>query len=135
MSAASRIATLAEVDRPGVRVVGIVDTTTIRTSTRSLRQTQPVPIRSVDEAVVMLRDGRADALALSRDSLDQLAPTVPGSRIVAGGFQRTTVSIAVPLGHPQALAAATAFLDRAKRDGTVRRAFDAVGLSHEAVDP
>lgn len=135
VSAASRIATLSEVDRPGVRVVGIANTTTIRASARSLHATQPVPIRGVDEAVEMLRDGRADALALSRDSLDQLVPAVPGSHIVAGGFQRTSVSIAVPLGRPAALAAATAFLDRAKRDGTVRRAFDALGLSHEAVDP
>ena len=135
VSGASRIATLGEVDRPGVRVVGIADTTTIRASARSLHATEPVPVRGVEEAVAMLRDGRADALALSRDSLDQIAPTVPGSRIVPGGFQRTTISIAVPPGRPEALAAATAFLDRAKRDGTVRRAFEAAGLGHEAVEP
>ncbi len=135
VSAASGIATLAEVDRPGIRVVGIADTTTIRASARSLRRTEPVPVRGVEEGVAMLRDGRADALALSRDSLDQIAPTVPGSRIVAGGFQRTTISIAVPPGRPDALAAATAFLDRAKRDDTVRRAFDAAGLAHERIEP
>ncbi len=135
VSAASGIATLAEIDRPGVRVVGVADTTTIRASARSLHRTQPVAVRGVEEALGMLRDGRADALALSRDSLDQLAPTVPGGRIVAGGFQRTTISIAVPPGRPGALAAATAFLGRAKRDGTVRRAFEAVGLADEAVEP
>ena len=135
VSAASGIATLTEVDRPGRRVVGIADTTTIRASARSLVATRPVPVRGVAEAVAMLRDGRADALALSRDSLAQIAPTVPGSRMLSGGFQRTTVSIAVPPGRPEALAAATAFLDRAKRDGTVRRAFDALGLQDEAVAP
>ncbi len=135
VSAASGIGTLADVDRPGMRVVGVADTTTIRASAWSLHRTQPVPIRGVDEAVAMLRDGRADALALSRDSLDQLAPTVPGSHIVEGGFQRTMIAIAVPPGRSAALAAATAFLDRAKRDGTVRRAFDGVGLGHEAVSP
>ena len=135
VSAASGIATLAEVDRPGRRVVGIADTTTIRAAGRSLVSTRPVAIRGVDEAVAMLRDGRADALALSRDSLEQIAPTVPGSRIVPGGFQRTTISIAVPPGRPEALAAATAFLERAKRDGTVRRAFAALGLPGDAVAP
>ena len=135
VSAASGIATLAEVDRPGRRVVGIADTTTIRASARSLVATRPVAVRGVDEAVAMLREGRADALALSRDSLAQIAPTVPGSRILPGGFQRTTVSIAVPPGRPEALAAATAFLDRAKRDGTVRRALDALGLHDEALAP
>lgn len=135
VSAASGATTLAAVDQPGRRVVGIADTTTIRAAARSLRATAPVPVRDVAEAVAMLRDGRADALALSRDSLAQIAPTVPGSRILDGGFQRTLVAIAVPPGRPAALAAATAFLDRAKRDGTVRRAFDATGLSHEAVAP
>ncbi|WP_237477548.1 transporter substrate-binding domain-containing protein [Lichenibacterium dinghuense] len=135
VSEASKIATLAEVDRPGVRVVAVADTTTIRAAAQTLQATQPVPVRSVDEAVAMLRDGRADALALSRDSLEQIAPSVPGSHVLDGNFQRTTISIAVPPGRPAALAAATAFLDRAKRDGTVRRAFDAFGLTREAVGP
>jgi polar amino acid transport system substrate-binding protein len=135
VSAASGIETLADVDRPGVRVVGIADTTTIRASTRSLQHTVPVAIRGVDAAIAMLHDGRADALALSRDSLNQVQPGIPGSRITPGGFQQTTISIAVPPGRPEALAAATAFLQAAKQDGTVRRALDAVGLAHEAVAP
>lgn len=135
VSAASDIAGLADVDRAGLRVVGIADTTTIRASARSLHHVQPIQIRGVDEAIAMLRDGRADALALSRDSLAQVAPTIPGSRILDGGFQRTSLAIAVPPGRPAALATASAFLDRAKRDGTVRRAFDALGLTSEAVAP
>ena len=39
VSAASGIATLDDVDRPGVRVVGIAGTTTIRASARSLSHT------------------------------------------------------------------------------------------------
>ena len=135
VSQASGIGTLAEVDRPGVRVVGIADTTTIRAATRTLAHTVPVASRGVDEAIAMVQDGRADALALSRDSLNQLLPVILGSRITPGGFQQTTVSIAVPPGRPAALGLATAFLEGAKRDGLVRRALDAVGLSSEAVAP
>ena len=135
VSAASRIATLADVDRPGVRVVGVADTTTIRAAARRLHNVHPTPIRGVDEAIAMLRDGQADALALSRDSLMQIARTIAGSHIVDGGFQRTSISIAVPPGRPDALAAATVFLDRAKRDGTVRRAFEAFGLPYETSKP
>ena len=57
VSAASGIGTLAEVDRAGVRVVGIADTTTIRASARTLTHTAPVPIRGVDEAIAMLAGG------------------------------------------------------------------------------
>ena len=134
-SEASGIRTLADVDRPGIRVVGIADTTTIRASTRSLQHTTPQAIRGVDEAIAMLHDGRADALALSRDSLAQVQAGIPGSIITPGGFQQTTISIAVPPGRTEALAAVTGFLEAAKQDGTVRRALDAVGLPHEAVAP
>lgn len=135
VSAASGIGALPEVDRPGCRVIGIADTTTIRAAARSLAATRPAPVRSVDEAVALLRGGAADALALSRDSLEQIAPTVPGSRLLAGGFQRTTVSAAVPPGRPAALAAATTLLGRIKHDGRVARAFDALGLSRAALAP
>jgi polar amino acid transport system substrate-binding protein len=135
VSEASGIQSLGDVDNPHIRVVGIADTTTIRASTRSLKNTTPVAIRGVDEAIAMLHDGRADALALSRDSLNQVQPGIPGSRITPGGFQQTTISIAVPPGRPEALAAATTFLEAAKQDGTVRRALDTLGLVHEAVAP
>jgi polar amino acid transport system substrate-binding protein len=135
VSQASGIATLDDVDQPHIRVVGIADTTTIRASTRSLKHTTPTAIRGVDEAIAMLHDGRADALALSRDSLNQVQPGIPGSRITPGGFQQTTISIAVPPGRQEALAAASAFLEAAKLDGTVRKALDAVGLEHELVAP
>jgi polar amino acid transport system substrate-binding protein len=135
VSAASGIHTLDEVDRDGVRVVGVADTTTIRAAGRSLRHTIPLPIRGVDEAIARFRDGKADALALSRDSLNQILPTVPGSRITPGGFQHTTISIAVPPGRPEALILAADFLEAAKQDGTVRAALDAVGLAEELVAP
>jgi polar amino acid transport system substrate-binding protein len=38
----SGLKTLADVDQPGVRVVGIANTTTIRASERSLKNTQPI---------------------------------------------------------------------------------------------
>jgi polar amino acid transport system substrate-binding protein len=69
VTAASGIRTLAEVDRPGVRVVGIANTTTIRAAGRSLINTTPIAATSIDDAVAMLRAGQADAFALRRDSL------------------------------------------------------------------
>ena len=54
--------------RKHVRVVGIANTTIIRASARSLQKTVPIAVRSVEEAVEMVRSGRADAFALSHDS-------------------------------------------------------------------
>ena len=44
VTAASGIRTLAEVDRPGVRVVGIANTTTIRAAGRTLVNTVPIAV-------------------------------------------------------------------------------------------
>jgi polar amino acid transport system substrate-binding protein len=77
-------------------VVGIGGTTTIRASARTLTKTQPQAVPSVSEAVAIVKDGRADAFALPRDSLAPVRNEVPGSRIVTGGFQQTSVSVAVP---------------------------------------
>ena len=134
-SAASGIKTVAEVDRPNVRVVGIANTTTIRAATRSLKNTTISAAASVEEAMALLRAGKADAFALSRDSLPPLATQLPGSRIVDGGFQQTAIAIAVPKNRPNALAYVTAFLQQAKASGSVRRALDKAGFPNEPVAP
>src|SRR5262249_5076143 len=135
VTAASGIKNLAEVDRPGVRVVGIANTTTIRSAIRTLKHTTATAAASVDEAIAMMRDGRADAFGLSHDSLPPLAAGLPGSRILDGGFQHTGIAIAVPKNRPQALAAVTQFMEEAKRSGLVRRALDDAGYKDAAVAP
>ena len=127
---ASGIRTVNEVDRPGVRVVGIAGTTTIRASGRTLKNTTVNAAQSIGEAIEMMTTGKADAFALSRDSLPPFVTQLPGSRIVEGGFQFTGVAIAVAKGRPEALACVTAFLDKAKRLGAIKRAFERAGLAH-----
>src|SRR2546421_163155 len=83
---------------------GITGTTTIRAAARSLTKTTITAAQSIGEAVEMLTGGKADAFALSRDSLPPFVASLPGSRIVEGGFQLTGVAIAVPRARPDALA-------------------------------
>ena len=132
---ASGISTVNEVDRPGVRVVGIAGTTTIRASGRTLKNTTVNAAQSIGEAIEMMTTGKADAFALSRDSLPPFVTQLPGSRIVEGGFQFTGVAVAVGKAKPEALATVTAFLERAKKSGAVKAAFERAGLSHLDVAP
>ena len=118
-----------------VRVVGIANTTTIRAAGRSLINTVPIAVTSIDDAVAMLRAGQADAFALGRDSLPPFVAEFPGSHIVDGGFQQTGIAIAVPKGHPEALAYVTKFIEEAKASGSVRRAMDRAGMGNLAVAP
>jgi polar amino acid transport system substrate-binding protein len=135
VTAASGAKTVEDVDKAGMRVIGIANTTTIRAAGRTLKNTTISPVTSVEEAVAAMRDGKADAFALSRDTLPPYVKQVPGSRITDGAFQQIGVAIAVAKNKPAALAAVTEFLNAAKQDGTVRRIFDKHGLQETAVAP
>jgi len=131
----SAIQTLEEVDRPGVRVAGVANTTTGRAASASLKQAKYSSFRSVPELIEEMRAGRADAVALSRESLGNFSKEFPGSRVLPGGFWHTSVSVAVPKGSKQRLAFVTTFIENAKVTGSVRRALDGIGLHGAAVAP
>ena len=135
VTAALPARTIEDVDRAGVRVIGIANTTTVRAATRTLKNASISSVASVAEAVAMLRDGKADAFALSRDSLPTYVKQVPGSRITDGAFQQIGIAIAVAKGKPAALAAVTEFMDDAKKHGAVRKALDDAGFADITIAP
>jgi polar amino acid transport system substrate-binding protein len=121
--------TVQDVDKAGMRVIGIANTTTIRAAERTLKNTTISPVTSVDDAMAAMKGGTADAFALGRGDLPAYVKQVPGSRITDGHFQQMGIAIAVQKGKPQALAAVTEFMNAAKQDGTVRKALDRAGFS------
>jgi polar amino acid transport system substrate-binding protein len=131
----SGIASISDLDRPEVKVVGIANTTTIRGTARALPSATIVSSTSVGEAMDMLRDGRADAVSLSRDVLLTYQQKIPGSRLLDGHLHSAGIAIAVPKGKPAALDYVSAFLEDAKASGLVRRIFDNAGLYADAVAP
>jgi polar amino acid transport system substrate-binding protein len=133
--AGSGIRTLAEVDRPGVRAAGIANTTTARSAANTLKNTQLLSFRTVDELVAKMKAGEIDAIALGQESLQGLQPQIPGSTILEGHFHAVGYAVAVPKSKPAALTYATRFIEEAKRDGTVRRALDNAGLKDAPVAP
>jgi polar amino acid transport system substrate-binding protein len=127
--------TISDLDRPGVRVVGEANTTTIRAAARTLKLATILPASSVSGALEMLRTGQADAFALGRDALVPYQKEIAGSRILDGYFHRTGIAIAVPKNRPAALAHAKAFIEQSKNSGLIRRIFDRAGLQDTAVAP
>jgi len=126
---------VSDLDRPGVRVGGEANTTTIRAAARALKSATIVAVPSVAEAIDMLRSGRIDAFALGREGLLPYQKEIAGSRILEGFFHRTGIAIAVPKNRPAALVHVRAFLEEAKASGLVRRALDNAGLLATAVAP
>lgn len=127
--------TIADVDRSGVTVVAINGTATSRAAASTLKSAKLVTVKSVDEAMGMMKDGTAQAFALTRDSLPRLQSQLPGSHIINGAFRTFDVAIALPKGRSAALAFVTNFVKTAKANGIIRRAFDDATLKGLPVAP
>jgi polar amino acid transport system substrate-binding protein len=133
--AGSSIQSIDEVNRLGVRIIAISNTTTARSARRTAPQASVEEVASVDRMTEMARSGQGDAFALSHDSFAGLLPKLPGARVLPGNFQQTGIAVAVPKGRPAALKIATELLQDAKKSGLVRRALDAAGFKDAEVAP
>jgi polar amino acid transport system substrate-binding protein len=131
----SAITALAEVNREGVRICGVEGTATFRAALKSTPKATPVTVKGPDEAVVLMRAGRIDTIALSRESVGGLVDALPGSKVLDEAFLNSTTAIAIAKNKPAALAYVTAFIEEAKASGLVRRALDGMGLTSSQVAP
>jgi polar amino acid transport system substrate-binding protein len=89
--------------------------------------------QTYDEIAGLLKAGEIDAFALSRDQLNAMAKVIPGTRVLEETFKQTTTAAAAPLNHPLALAYLTKFMEQAKTNGTLRRAYDNNGLKDNPI--
>jgi polar amino acid transport system substrate-binding protein len=133
--AGSQLRSNDDVNRAGVRIVAISNTTTMRSARRTAPLASVTEVPTVDEMMDMARKGEGDAFALSKDSFVALLPQVPGARVLPGNFQETGICVAVPPGRSEALQMVSNLLEDAKRSGVVRRALDAAGFADAEVAP
>jgi polar amino acid transport system substrate-binding protein len=133
--AGSTIKTIDEVNRAGVRIVGISNTTTVRSARRTAPLASVEEVPSVELMTEMAAMGKGDAFALSHDSFAGLLPKLPGARVLPGHFQQTGISAAVPKGRPAALKIASGLMEDAKKSGLVRKALDRAGFKDVEVAP
>ena len=133
--AGSTIQSIEAVNRPGLRIVAISNTTTARSARRTAPNATVEEVPSVEQMTEMARTGKGDAFALSHDSFKGLLPKLPGARVLSGHFQQTGIAVAVPKGRAAALTLASGLLEGAKKSGLVRRALDAAGFKDAEVAP
>lgn len=108
--AASAVAGLADLDRPGMRVAvqeGSIAQARLRQTLKYATLVSRSDVRGLVEA---LRDGQADALAHERSLLVALAGELPGAKVLDGSFATAPLAIAVSSGRPAALAYAGRFI-------------------------
>jgi polar amino acid transport system substrate-binding protein len=115
-------------DKPGIAVAAVNNTTTMRGAQAHLKNAKVTGYQTYDEIFNLLKNGEVDAFALSRDQLNAMAKKIPGTKVLDETFKKTVTAVAVPLNHPQALAFVTKFMTDAASDGTLRKAYDNNGL-------
>ncbi|HEY5217875.1 MAG TPA: transporter substrate-binding domain-containing protein [Pseudolabrys sp.] len=133
--AGSTIQSIDAVNRPGVRIVAISNTTTARSARRTAPHASVEEVPSVDQMTAMAAAGQGDAFALSHDSFAGLLPKLPGARVLPGHFQQTGIAVVVPKGRAGALRIVSGLIEDAKTSGLVRRALDAAGFKDAEVAP
>ena len=136
--AASRITSIAEVDRPGVRV--LVPQRSAQEAYLRKTMTQAtlidVPVETPKQAIALLAAGEADAFSHVVPMLAAAQPALPGSRILPGSYFDVPVAVAVAKHRaPAAADAARRFVDEAKTSGFVRQAIERAGVRGVVVSP
>jgi polar amino acid transport system substrate-binding protein len=128
VKAGSTIKDFASLDQAGVNVAAVNNTTTMRGAVAHLKNAKVTGYQTFDEIFNLLKDGKVDAFALSRDQLNALAKKIPGTRVLDETFKQTVTAVAVPLNRPLSLEYASKFMKDAISSGLLRAAFDNNGL-------
>lgn len=124
----ARIAALAEVDRPGMRVGVAQGSTSQGVLTRDLKQATVVAAASVVAAGEMLKKGELDAFATNKAILFDMSDRVPGSRVLDGRWGLEQLAVGVPKGRDAAAAYLKAFVADPATQALVQQAAQRAGL-------
>jgi len=133
--AGSSIMTMADVDRPGVRVAVQEKSQPEVFLSRILKNATVVRGPSLAGTVEMLKSGTADAIFSIKPSLFEVSNRLPGSRVLDGAAGMDPHAMVMPKGRGPGVAYARRFIEEAKAGGLVKGAIDRAGIRGAVVAP
>jgi polar amino acid transport system substrate-binding protein len=131
----SAISTMADVDRPGVRVAVQEKSGPEAFFARTLKNATLVRAPSNAGALEALKSGNAEAMGSIKPILFDLSNQAPGSRVLDGRPGIDPHALAMPKGRDRAVLYLRQFMDEAKSQGQVKAAIDRAGLRGVLVAP
>ncbi|MFL6807160.1 MAG: transporter substrate-binding domain-containing protein [Xanthobacteraceae bacterium] len=126
----STIASIAEVDRPGVRILVPQRSAQEAHLKKTIAHATmiPVAVEQPKEAVERIKAGAADVFSHVVPMLASAQPHLPGSRILPGSYFNVPVAIASAKERPEAVAAyVRRFIEEVKASGFVAQAIARAG--------
>ena len=133
--AGSPIRSIDEVDRPGVRIVSPAKSAFDLYLSRTITNAQLVQIAGNAAAQEHFLREKCDALAGLRPGLLELAPTLPGSRILEGNFTVVRHTVGMPRGRDAAAAYLRDLVEDVKASGLVAKWIEKSGVKGLSVAP
>ena len=124
----SPVTSIADADRPGVRIGVTQGSTSSTTLPGRLKNAAIVPAPSMKRAIEMLSKREVDAFATNKANLFEMSDAVAGSRVLDGNWGVERLAIAIPQGRDAARPWLADFVAEAKRSGFVERVVERAGL-------
>jgi polar amino acid transport system substrate-binding protein len=136
VSPETHIASLEQVDRPGVRVALVARSASDVVLTSSLIHASVVRGRDLSALIDLVAIGEADVIGAQKANLYNIAPRISGSRVLDGRPAYEEQAFAIPKGRdPTALRYVRDFVHDAKQRGLVQRAIERAGLRGVTISP
>jgi len=133
--AGSSIATLADLDRPGVRIAVAARAAYDLWLERNIHKASLLRAPSIQASFELFRDEKLDALAGLRPRLIEDAAAMPGSRILDGKFMAVQQAVGTARANTAAAAWLQGFVEEAKASGLVASLIARHGVQGLSVAP
>jgi polar amino acid transport system substrate-binding protein len=131
----SSISTMADVDRPGIRVAVQEKSQPDIFLSRTLKDAEVLRASSLAGTLAMLKSGSADAIFGIKPSLFEVSNQLPGSRVLDGRPGVDPHAMAIPKGRDLGVEYARKFIEEAKSEGLVKAAIERAGMRGAVVAP
>jgi polar amino acid transport system substrate-binding protein len=133
--AGSSIRSVADADRPGMRIAAVGNHASTLALSRILKHAELIYADTPDTSFDLLRAGHADALAQARPVLLDYSTQLSGSRVLQDRYGAYLLAMAVRKGKAERLAYITEFIEHAKASGLVQQAIERAALRGVQVPP
>ena len=135
LTGGSSISTMADVDRPGIRVAVQEKSGPDIFFSRTLKNAVVIRAPSNLGALEALKLGRADVMGSIKPILFEMSTQLPGSRVLDGRPGIDPHAMAMPKGRNLGMAYMRQFIEDAKSEDLVKAAIERAGLRGVVVAP
>jgi polar amino acid transport system substrate-binding protein len=126
--AISPIATIADLDKTGIRVGVTQGSTSQGTLPKILPNAAVVPAQNSKRAIEMLGQGELDAFATNKPTLFEMSDQMPDARVLDGRWGVEHIAIAIPKGRETAMEYLRRFVEEVQTNGLLSQAVEHAGL-------